>query len=242
MHVSPVHHAHCLKLFAQQICLICQFQPRVACDSPTDQCDYDQVMIKILTVCTGNICRSPYAELFLQNEFDRISPRAFTIRSAGTHALVGHAMDERASNKLNEVGVASAGFTAKQLTADSTNGIDLVLTLTDEHRANIVARSPRFLKRTYTVREFAAVLSELGGIPSISFSHGSEPATVDDRWASLLKVASLHRHVARDRLNGALDVIDPYRQRDSHYDQMVDQLLPALKVLSEFEREHSTSR
>lgn len=199
-------------------------------------------MIKILTVCTGNICRSPYAELFLQHELNRISPESFTIRSAGSHALVGHQMDERSSLKLHDVGVASDGFVARQLNENTISGSDLILALTDEHRKNIVAMSPRLLKRTYTVREFAAVLAELAVMPGGTLPRGNDTTAVETRWAALLKTAQLARHAARMKLEGNLDVVDPYRQSDPVYDRMVDELLPALISIVKFEALHATEK
>lgn len=195
-------------------------------------------MIRILTVCTGNICRSPFAELFLQAELNRISPESFVIQSAGTHALAGHHMDERSSIKLNEVGVSSDGFIARQLTAEMTSEIDLVLALTDKHRSNIVALRPRLLKRTYTVREFAAVLGALAANPGLSFPRGNQAPKVSERWESVLKVAPLSRHAVRRTLMEDIDVVDPYRQSDDVYEQMVKELLPALKSIVDFELEH----
>ncbi|MFL4479379.1 low molecular weight phosphatase family protein [Paeniglutamicibacter sp. ORCA_105] len=199
-------------------------------------------MIRILTVCTGNICRSPYAELFLQSELDRISPESFKIRSAGSHALVGHHMDERSSLKLRDVGVDSDGFVARQINAETAIGYDLILALTDEHRSRIVAMSPRLLKRTYTVREFAAVLDELAAMPDDTLPNGSDPTTVDTRWAAILKAAQLVRHSARMKLAGNLDVVDPYRQSDPVYDRMVDELLPSLRSIVKFESSYATEK
>jgi protein-tyrosine phosphatase len=192
-------------------------------------------MINILAVCTGNICRSPYAALFLQSELNRISPDSFTIRSAGSHALVGHQMDERSSAKLHDVGVSSDGFLARQLNEDNVSGNDLILALTDEHRSRIVAMSPRLLKRTYTVREFAAVLDESAAMLENTLPRGNDTTTVDARWAALLKAAQLVRHSARMKVEGNLDVVDPYRQSDPLYERMVDELLPALKSIVTFE-------
>lgn len=199
-------------------------------------------MINILTVCTGNICRSPYAELFLQKELNRISPDSFTVRSAGSHALVGHQMDERSSMKLRDVGVVSDGFVARQLREDTAIGVDLILALTDKHRQNIVAMSPRLLKRTYTVREFAAILDQLAAMPGSTLPQGNDPTTVVTRWAALLKTAQLVRHAARINLDGKLDVVDPYRQSDPVYDQMVAELLPALRSIINFESLHAIGK
>ena len=200
---------------------------------------YDRVMIRILTVCTGNICRSPYAERFLQKEFDSISPESFAIRSAGTHALVGREMDERAAAKLSEVGGSHQDFMARQLAPATTSDMDLVLALTEEHRNKIVALSPRLLKRSYTVREFAAVIEEVTADPTLRFTYGNDVDAISERWGELRKAAPLKRHAARVRLSDDLDVVDPFRQDDTVYDRMVEELLPALQTIVEFERSHS---
>ena len=58
---------------------------------------------RILIVCTGNICRSPFIERLLQCHLDERRPgseRGIRVRSAGTGALTGSAMDERAAAQL----------------------------------------------------------------------------------------------------------------------------------------------
>ena len=48
----------------------------------------------VLTVCTGNICRSPLAELILAASLSDIPD--VRVESAGTGALVGHGMPDPA--------------------------------------------------------------------------------------------------------------------------------------------------
>jgi protein-tyrosine phosphatase len=58
---------------------------------------------RILIVCTGNICRSPFIERLLQRQLDERRPgsdRGILVHSAGTGALTGSAMDERAAALL----------------------------------------------------------------------------------------------------------------------------------------------
>src|SRR5690606_38791625 len=47
----------------------------------------------ILTVCTGNICRSPMGEVLLHAQLRDLGVR---VHSGGTHALVDHEMTEQA--------------------------------------------------------------------------------------------------------------------------------------------------
>ena len=65
----------------------------------------------IITVCTGNVCRSPLAEHLLQLELDGIP--SIRVESAGTHALAGQGLDE-GSRKIAERLIAAAFLHAQQ--------------------------------------------------------------------------------------------------------------------------------
>jgi len=97
---------------------------------------------RVLIVCTGNICRSPFIERLLQHQLDERrlherrlhegrpgSDRAILVHSAGTGALTGSAMDERAAARLVALGGDPVGFRARDLTPDLIAGSDLVLHL-----------------------------------------------------------------------------------------------------------------
>ena len=55
----------------------------------------------ILTVCTGNVCRSPAVERLLAS---KLGPTV-SVASAGTHALVGHPISEPMAVLLQNSGV-----------------------------------------------------------------------------------------------------------------------------------------
>lgn len=57
--------------------------------------------IRILTVCTGNICRSPLAAELLAS---RLDPQNFIVESAGTSALVGEQMPDPAIEIATRLG------------------------------------------------------------------------------------------------------------------------------------------
>ena len=64
--------------------------------------------IRVTMVCTGNICRSPYAAVLLRQGLAWARPGAFEVTSAGTHALVGRPMDEGSVERLAAKGLAVA--------------------------------------------------------------------------------------------------------------------------------------
>jgi protein-tyrosine phosphatase len=189
-------------------------------------------VVKILTVCTGNICRSPFAERYLQTHLDELAPGRFELSSAGTQAMVGKPMDRRSAELLEQAGGSDDGFQARQLNEMMLSDVDFVLALTVEHRNVVLARSPRMLKRAFTVREFARVLDAIRADDAVSLPRGGDPEDIAARWKALPKLAALKRHQAHA---GGDDVVDPYRQPSEVYARMIDQLLPPLRSIVEFE-------
>jgi protein-tyrosine-phosphatase len=120
-------------------------------------------VFRLLYVCTGNICRSPFAQFhtrFLLGA--RLGPwaHAFAVHSAGVSAVRGHGMhdDSRAQlmSRRNHPDVTA--FTARQLPDRDVLLADLVLTMTREHRSTVLGDVPKALPTTFTLREFARLL------------------------------------------------------------------------------------
>ncbi|HVE64173.1 MAG TPA: low molecular weight phosphatase family protein [Mycobacteriales bacterium] len=116
----------------------------------------------LLTVCTGNICRSPMAELIAARELAHglgASAARFRVHSAGTHGLEGWAVNEPAAARLEALGIGHVDFRARLLVAEMVAHADLVLTATREHRSAVVRLGPRAASRTFTLREFARLVA-----------------------------------------------------------------------------------
>jgi protein-tyrosine phosphatase len=93
-------------------------------------------------ICTGNICRSPMAEVVLANMVDADpSLRGHVdVTSAGTaNWHVGAAMDPRARQALNRAGYSNEGTPAAFADRAYLDSHDIVVTMTREH-ANDVRR------------------------------------------------------------------------------------------------------
>ncbi|MHA7239326.1 arsenate reductase/protein-tyrosine-phosphatase family protein [Arthrobacter sp. TMS1-12-1] len=177
---------------------------------------------RILTVCTGNICRSPMAERLLQAGLDARFPAQFVVESAGTNALVGNAIDPRVAGFVRVLGGNADQFAARQLSPQILQGQDLVLALTREHRSRIVEMSPIMLRKTFTLRELARLL------PRIAIEDALQGP---DRWSATppkaLRVRSIHAGPPEED-----DVVDPYGRTDDVYRRMLDQLNPAILALT----------
>jgi protein-tyrosine phosphatase len=180
----------------------------------------------ILTVCTGNVCRSPLLERLIQGALDeRYGAGAVPVRSAGTRALVGSPMDERAAGVLGALGGSHTGFVGRRLTEQMVREASLVLTATRDHRADVARLHPRALKRTFTFRELADIL---GRLPVEDLPQDEDPRA---RIVELARVAAAGRGVRAPRTWTDFDIVDPYRRDDAVYATMRDQVVSALPAV-----------
>jgi protein-tyrosine phosphatase len=114
--------------------------------------------LRVVMVCTGNICRSPLAEQFLASQAREFS-LPISVTSAGTHAMLGGKMPEEIGRILLASGESPAPHVPRQLTPEIILGADVILTATREHRKFAVSMAPRSATTTFTLRQFGRLLS-----------------------------------------------------------------------------------
>lgn len=101
-------------------------------------------MVKVLFVCTGNICRSPTAEGVFR---DRIRQAGLVDRigtdSAGTHSYhVGEAPDPRSQRAAKARGVDLSDLRARKVTAADFADFDYILAMDGGHLAQLRRMAP----------------------------------------------------------------------------------------------------
>lgn len=108
----------------------------------------------ILTVCTGNICRSPLAEALLRRNL-LAAGRSAEIKSAGIGALIGHPADETAAEVALANGVSLAQHRGRQLDTNLTRWADLILVMEQHHLAHVLQIDPTARGKTFLLGHWA---------------------------------------------------------------------------------------
>ncbi|UCD89457.1 MAG: low molecular weight protein arginine phosphatase [Desulfobacterales bacterium] len=118
----------------------------------------------ILFVCTGNICRSPFAEalftkLVLENGYQNLFAE-----SAGLMALPGNSATALAQQVAAEQGVDLIHHQAKPVTEERVDGADLILVMEKSHEMTLLSFFPKATHKVRLIRHYARFGSKTRGI------------------------------------------------------------------------------
>ncbi|TFD70123.1 low molecular weight phosphatase family protein [Cryobacterium sp. Hb1] len=183
----------------------------------------------ILTVCSGNICRSPLAEQLLRVGLGSLP--GVSLASAGTIGLTGRGMPEQAAALSRQFGGEPSAHVARELTVEHLISSNLVLAMSREHRRAIAELSPRAIRYTFTIREFARLVHDLTAADLTAVA-GLPLDDLAGRFASVVELAASQRGmVPPAEKPDDDDVVDPYRQNDGVYAESAAQLVPAVNAL-----------
>lgn len=190
-------------------------------------------MLEILTVCTGNICRSPLAAQLLAT---RLADLPVRVASAGARARAGMPMTPEAADLAVARGVDPAlvaAHGARYLAPVHVRTADLVLAMARDHRREVVELDPSRLRQTFTAREFARLTADLSDHDlRAAAATAGEAAPPRERFAAALGAIAGRRGIALPPASAEDDdVVDPYGRSTATYERSAAELEPGLAAV-----------
>ena len=102
----------------------------------------------ILTLCAGNICRSPAAQYLLREQLPGVQ-----VSSAGLTALVGHPISPSVAQLLAERGIDSATHRAQPVTEMLVRQAQLILVAELRHKQHLERLYPYARGKVFRICE-----------------------------------------------------------------------------------------
>jgi len=121
--------------------------------------------MKILFVCSGNLCRSPLAEWYLRKILADEGLIGVEVSSAGCWAYNGAPSSEAAQQVAAENGFQLSAHLTRQLTPEMVAQADLVAIMEEEQREEVVSLAPAEGDKVVLLRSFAPDGSFMKNIP-----------------------------------------------------------------------------
>jgi len=177
--------------------------------------------LRILVVCTANICRSPMAAAMLAAaSVDR--GVALTVSSAG-FLFEGNPASDTATKVMRERGLDLAPHRSRIVTRQLLDDADLVLTMERRHARDLVLKCGNE-EKVHTLKAFGALVFELTAAehePSIA---GVRP---------LLRAAAIARSGPAFLGDGRVDEIaDPHGRSARVHRKTADEIAAAVDVIA----------
>ena len=184
----------------------------------------------VLSVCLGNICRSPMAERMLAHlVWERLGDAASAYvhsESAGTGGWhVDEPMNPPAASELRRRGAVDEGFRARKLLGAHLDTADLILTATAEHLEVVGGLRPDASHRAFVLGEFGRLLGDVD--PAALPAGDGTPASVYQRGVALVAAVDAVRDGSDPKPTDDLD--DPWGRGDVWFTRTADEIEATLE-------------
>jgi protein-tyrosine phosphatase len=182
---------------------------------------------RVLLVCEGNVCRSPWAEIAFRRAWPPGAHGTLVTASAGTRAADGQSAHPllRPLTAHPEEHQHLDRHRARRIDAALVRGQDLVLVMERRHRADLLESMPTALHRTFTLGEADRLVR-------------TAPPTADERGRPLHEVLARRRRPQRvtadeDLEDPAQGTAEDFRHMGRRVGAMADAIVPFIAAVTD---------
>lgn len=110
--------------------------------------------MKIMFICTGNICRSAMAEGLLKKKLYDRKITTIDVCSSGLYASIGDMPTYEARRVMEEYGVDISKHRAVNTKYSNVEEMDLILCSTASHKKSLLNWYPKLEGKVFTMKEY----------------------------------------------------------------------------------------
>ena len=110
--------------------------------------------MKIMFICTGNICRSAMAHKMLEKRAKELNKK-IEVFSCGVWAENGDIPTYEGIETMKEYGIDLKTHRATNIRNSNIEEMDVILCATLNHKRNVIVMYPNLKDKVYTMKEYA---------------------------------------------------------------------------------------
>ncbi len=117
--------------------------------------------MKIMFICTGNICRSAMAHWLMKKKLQERKRNDIQVYSSGIFAMKGDIPTDEAIEVMEEYDVDLKKHRAIPTMQSNIQEMDLILCMTNSHKQTLINTYPNLTDKIFTLKEYTK-LTEKG--------------------------------------------------------------------------------